>query len=1462
MRASTLLSQSTSLHLSSLTSVQTGTSHTYTGLALALMAALTSMSAFAENNPNTPVIPQYPNVKVENQVHAGGKNETVYVEFGSNATTGLVQFEGNTDINVSQNSHGIKIVGVSSKGSSTSGNRAPDLTLEFGSLNQPGGTTNVTVSKDTGILVDSAQSNVSYRGSVNFIVQENSALNVTNNSKGSTDQQTGVTKPIADAIELRVEDTEAGSANDIKVDFAGTGKIETKGGAGFYLLQSGQGNIDMHLSDKVLIDANGKGHAHHHLANHGINAIVQESSSTPETNINKGYINIVSGAQIHVDGDQASGIYARNLSGDINIITTDAKAIHANGNQSNGIEIRASEGSTVVQNAAEIVLNDPNNVNPDYKPTQTTEARGINVFVGELQLLDKTDKYNYKDAYLGNGTGTVLIQNQGQITAHGTDGIGILVNRGGSAQNEQTSRREKPSTAISIANSGHLNLLGNGSAGIVVNNKNASKEGVMIVNSGLLTLRGGSTTGIKVFNAHGDIAIQNTGSIEITKPTTTLKTISNAQQPIDTPAKTLGIHASAADGNVIIKNLNAPNANNVLQISGADSVRGIDGRITGNNGNLTIVNQMNVSLQEGSKNVGIIGTRRTESLNSTNQTLNDGWIQIINDGDLEVSGQKSAGIIGWNDAGSASLKVTGAVHLSNSNDTFGIAAFTQNGHALVMAGKHSDKPEDSLIISGSSLKGIFVHAQGHANEKTLSGKVTVGADAVIENNKNILIKGNQNRGIEAWSEYGTATIMNTGRIVMEKETFADSKKGQGSVGLYAHSDKGDAIVIHKGNILADDLKYGIHAQAGHHASIIVDGSLYVSGSDNFALKAEGDKGNDVKINGDVKGVQAIKMTSHQDAENRILMTGNVTASKGYAVILDTQNDPKASNTGETTVVNTGTLWGQISGKNTAGEQVSEAYENRIATNVINHGTWYVGDSILSEAYGTTVLGTSGQNSVLNRGAIRMNPGLTQAITWNQMGIRTFNNEGMLDLSSNTKAGDWLTITNSTDEATNFKRTHISSKDAAFYKIVDRTHDAKFDGEFISNGGQFNLDINLGDDNTGFADVLIVDNVRLNGRPTILSFTNRRDEIPVDETPLNKGIEVVHVRGTEHNDAGAFVLGTTLTLNGYQYILEQDNEDKNWYIRNYLQDAGGPNTPLIDPNASAYLAGAWLNARVFNHNLYDRRDSSWNKDETVWARIEHNDGEGRFFGDSQQSNLWSNVVQVGREFYKKDNRVAGVFAAYGRTKADNLSPATRTTGRVNSDGYQLGAYWTYLPTYGDGPYLDLWGYWAWFDNKLVGEAVNGRTVKFDSQGFAVSAETGYSWQPNQGRFTIEPHIQVIYSRFEADDANVEGTVYGSGKTKGFQTRVGARFFNDSLTTAEGVKLTPMLEANWLYNGADDTVRAGTTTLESELGRHVGELKLGWQGSMRHNWQSWGHIGMQRGSDHFRNLELQLGVGIKF
>lgn len=95
-----------------------------------------------------------------------------------------------------------------------------------------------------------------------------------------------------------------------------------------------------------------------------------------------------------------------------------------------------------------------------------------------------------------------------------------------------------------------------------------------------------------------------------------------------------------------------------------------------------------------------------------------------------------------------------------------------------------------------------------------------------------------------------------------------------------------------------------------------------------------------------------------------------------------------------------------------------------------------------------------------------------------------------------------------------------------------------------------------------------------------------------------------------------------------------------------------------------------------------------------------------------------------------------------------------------------------------------------------------------------------------------------------------------------TRVGARFFNDSITTAEGAKLTPMLELNWLYNGADDTVQAGSNKLESELGRHVGELKLGWQGSMHKSWQSWAHIGWQRGSDHFRNLELQLGVGIKF
>lgn len=1426
---------------------------------------------------------------------------------------------------------------------------APDLTLQFGTTDN-GTQTTITVQNggDTGILVDGfknhsngSSSNVlkteygtSYTGSVTFLVDQNSTLNVSNENIISQNKA-----PTSDAIELRVQDKTINGdkqKNNISVDFKGAGEIETKGGAGFYLLQSGQGNISVNLSEKVNITTDGDhdNTAKYHMSNHGINAVIQESSGyysdQTKNNLNKGTINIQSGATIQTNGNGASAIYARNLSGNVNITTTGG-TISANGTDSHGINVRGSEGDIVINNNATLKLNE-HNLNEEAK----TGASGIEVLVGQLVASHEGNKYGYdeKKKY-GNGTGTVLINNSGKIDAHGSESKGIHVKREAKVTTElpkdktyaidvrnageitlhkdkthgifiesqsvsddkvsvtntgalkidgkeskgiyidrrktaDVSSREADTSknaSVHVENSGNITLNGFSSIGIEVKNDHGVKESVYVSNTGHLTLQGGKTTGILVDNAGGDVIIDSHGIIDITKPTS-LETVVEAQAGTSPETNldsglTFGFKAMTQNGNIHISSASPDEARAhtpALKISGANEARGLMAWVQGGTGNIEVVNTKNILIENGTANIGVVALRQKKTTSGkANEWLDlqSGDITIVNKGDItlsNVSGQ-SGGIVGWNEKGNTSISTSGNIQIDGSLYAAGVIAHSKDGNSLIIVA--NDK-QGTINLDGEHMIGIRSHASGTVDDGGM-------AKASVMSAADLKIVGNNNKGIEVVAD-GEATIVNSGSIDMN-----DTHKDNSSIGLHAKSQNEDSYILHKGNIEANNLKYGIYAEAGEMAHILINGDINAKAdptiiSDSFALKSEGNTGNVIQVKGNIVGAQAIKVKSGATATNAIDLYGTVKADNGYAIILDTASSTRADAIGSTTVINHegATLYGQISGKKTDGETTLD-YENRLKTDVINYGRWIVGHADdgkqESDPYNTTILGTQGDNSITNFGEMLMDPSLTSAVTWNQMGIRQFDNRGRLDLSSNKKAGDWLTITNNTDITTNFERSGTPNT-AEYYKITDRTHSDKFNGVFLSNGGRFDLDINLGDDNTGFADVLIVDNVRLEGAPTVLSFINRRDPIPDDEIGLHKGIEVVHVRGTESNDAGAFVLGTTLTLNGYQYILEQDKEDKNWYIRNYLQDAGGPGEKLIDPNAGAYLAGAWLNARVFNHNLYDRRDSSWNKDKTVWARIEHNDGEGSFFNDVQRSNLWSNVVQAGADIYKKEDYIAGLFAAYGRTKADNNSPMTNTTARIRADGYQIGAYWTYLPTYGEGAYVDLWGYWAWFNNKMTGHAVNGHTVKFDSSGFALSAETGYSWQPNDSRFTVEPHVQVIYSRFRAEQANLEGTPYGGGKTKGFQTRVGARFFYDSIPQPDGVKLTPMLEANWLYNDAKDVVNAGPTTLDSDLGRHVGELKLGWQGSMRSGWTSWGHVGLQRGADNFRNLELQLGLGYKF
>ncbi|WP_423817514.1 autotransporter outer membrane beta-barrel domain-containing protein, partial [Saezia sanguinis] len=43
------------------------------------------------------------------------------------------------------------------------------------------------------------------------------------------------------------------------------------------------------------------------------------------------------------------------------------------------------------------------------------------------------------------------------------------------------------------------------------------------------------------------------------------------------------------------------------------------------------------------------------------------------------------------------------------------------------------------------------------------------------------------------------------------------------------------------------------------------------------------------------------------------------------------------------------------------------------------------------------------------------------------------------------------------------------------------------------------------------------------------------------------------------------------------------------------------------------------------------------------------------------------------------------------------------------------------------------------------------------------------------------------------------------------------------------------------------------------RNVGEVKIGVQGELTERLSTWGHIGLQHGSESFKRYEIQLGLG---
>ena len=232
--------------------------------------------------------------------------------------------------------------------------------------------------------------------------------------------------------------------------------------------------------------------------------------------------------------------------------------------------------------------------------------------------------------------------------------------------------------------------------------------------------------------------------------------------------------------------------------------------------------------------------------------------------------------------------------------------------------------------------------------------------------------------------------------------------------------------------------------------------------------------------------------------------------------------------------------------------------------------------------------------------------------------------------------------------------------------------------------------------------------------------------------------------------------------------------------------------------------------------------------------------------------------------------AGLMGGYGEARTRSTSTLmlpgsgskahARARGKVS--GYSVGVYATVYQNDATrlGGYADTWLQYGRYSNQISSEL---GSTRYHSNVWSASLESGYALMPFPadsalGQVVVEPNAQLVYSRYDANDATLQGTRMRSGNDDAWTSRVGVRVYPAAKPEAGVPAVRPFLETNWLHSGSNASVRMGTSTLDAVPARNALELKLGAEGRVGKAVQVSGHIFGQAGNDSQRGYGGMLNV----
>ena len=753
-----------------------------------------------------------------------------------------------------------------------------------------------------------------------------------------------------------------------------------------------------------------------------------------------------------------------------------------------------------------------------------------------------------------------------------------------------------------------------------------------------------------------------------------------------------------------------------------------------------------------------------------------------------------ASTISATDNSTITMSGNGTIEKNSPSSIFITSAiYASSGSSITLQGTDSI----NINTTGANIHGVYVDGSGDLNNPT----------TVSLSNTNISTEGFGALGAYAINEGATLNV-NDSNI---------NTKNASAAGVMAWNSA--VANINNSNILTEnDITAAVRAVSG--GTINANDSVFeTKGNDSPGVSLEG--GNVVLNNTTVKTTNSIR--SPAILQNR----------------------------GVSTLSMTGGELSSLAGESIYGLEGSGTIQLSGVNSTVNNG-------VFIQNTGATALDVNADNnSVLIGDAINASSS-TASLSLDNSSVWTGKSVDMTNLNIS-NGSQWNVNGNSNSEAITLNTALINFQSNSINDVKTITTNS-----FSGNNGtiNFNTVLNEGDSNT------ISDKIIVNGDAAGSHKININQIGGDGALTVNDGIKLASISG---QDTTSISLSKPVVAGAYEYLAYNGGQSGNgWYLRSTLEPTPEPtpgptpeptptptpnpnpnptpasnSEPSYNPSVPGYVIGPYLN-RMYGYQtvgtLHERVGEQENiKKESnmpqgVWGRI--GGGETKSTADrfNYDADTW--FAQLGGDLYNKfdedGTRVhSGIFATIGQVSTSakdsvrgRYQDRSTTTGKINSKGYGVGAYYTSY--FSNDIYLDTVAQYTHYRNEY--NSIYGNDATQDGDGITLSVEVGKPFKYANGLY-LEPQVQLMYQYLHLDATN-DGVAYvKSTSDNSGLARIGGRLGYDSVKTSNA---HPYLTANVLTNiGRSPDVTVSSVKFNQDYSDQWYEVGGGFTGDITKN-----------------------------